>query len=172
MWSINCFALMFIAVDSKTLKSLKVLLTKPRLFYTHMYSRKQTTFLALFWITITAIECLVFFNEWEKAGVLKGHTTAQKLLIIWFQTVSVRGSGFNNVNIRQLSTGHLALYVLTMYISSYPVAVSIRTSLVGSGKKSYVKQARRLLSRDLIWLYLSVVLITFIEELSGKEFFK
>lgn len=171
-WAISLWVLKYAHSGSLSKQALRLLLAEPRQFYTHLYPSKQTMILALSWFAITGVEYLVFFDEWNNEDVFQNNTAPHKLLIMWFQTVSVRTAGYNNVNIGSFGAGHLALYVFTMYISSYPVSVSMRASSAGTNKTSYSKQARKLLTREILWLYLAALIIAFIAEWNGKELLK
>eukprot|EP01103_Thecamoeba_quadrilineata_P018025 TRINITY_DN6652_c0_g1_i1.p1 TRINITY_DN6652_c0_g1~~TRINITY_DN6652_c0_g1_i1.p1 ORF type:complete len:512 (-),score=41.30 TRINITY_DN6652_c0_g1_i1:161-1696(-) len=139
------------------------LLQEPRHYYTHLFPLKETIIVFASWVVITGIEYSLYFVEWDYS--LAGYSVSDKFLIAYFQTISVRSAGFNVVDIGSLSTGHLALYTLTMYISAYPFIISIRStnSKKDEDNKQYKKEAKNLVGRDLLWMYLAVILIAYIE---------
>jgi Trk-type K+ transport system membrane component len=137
----------------------QMILEEPKTFFTHLFTFYNTLWLLSTWLFITIVEYLLFFVEWDK--VLAPFTTGQKLFVMFFQTIAVRTAGFNNVNVGDLSTGHLGLYVFTMYVSAYPLIISIRAR---NSAKSGLNQAKSVLGRDLIWLYLALIVICYIEE--------
>ncbi len=55
------------------------------------------------------------------------------------------------------------MYTFTMYVSSYPFIVNLRASSLRA-REGYAKHTKRLVTRDLLWLYLAVVLVAFIED--------
>jgi len=61
-------------------------------------------------------------------GELAGLTPFYKIWNALFQSISTRTCGYNSVNIALSSSAVLMLYLIMMFISSYPVATSVRSS--------------------------------------------
>jgi Trk-type K+ transport system membrane component len=144
-------------------EALCLIFSNPRYFYFLLFPLRETLVLLGFWALITIVEFFMFFIEWN--DILKPFSTSHKLLVDFFQTISVRICGFNNIDIGELTTGHLVTYIFTMYISAYPFIVTIRGTRQNAEKEPSVrKQTLKVLGRDLFWLYFGVLLLSLIEE--------
>ncbi|KZZ93919.1 cation transporter [Ascosphaera apis ARSEF 7405] len=110
--------------------TLQFLLDHPRRCYTHLFPAKHTWFL---------VGSLVFVNgiDWSMFEILNignkniGHlSTPTKVLDGLFQAFAVRSGGFYVVPMADLRLSMLVLYVLMMYLSVYPVVITMRNSNV------------------------------------------
>lgn len=99
----------------------------------------------------------------------------------WFQATSTRTAGFAVINLAALHPGVQVSYLIMMYISIFPIAISIRNTNVYEEKslgvfhpqpdaddegpsKNYISNhLRRQLSFDLWYVFLGLFLITIIE---------
>lgn len=170
LWPVFLRTILF--VESKFLRgknraAVRYLLDNPRQFYYLLFPLKETMIVLGAYMVIVCFEYSVSFTEWHHPGVYAEHyTPGEKLQINFFQTVAVRNCGLNNVNIGALQLGHLALYIITMYISPFPFIVTIQTTRRNASAlaqhPSY--QAKRILVRDLTWLAFAIFLICIIEE--------
>ncbi|PCG89423.1 Cation transporter [Penicillium occitanis (nom. inval.)] len=108
---------------------LDFILHHPRRVYTHLFPKRHTWYL---------LATIILFNgiDWAGFEVLSiGNTTVQSLggyrvLDGLFQALAVRAGGFYVVTIADLHQGLLVLYVLMMYVSAFPVLVTIRNTNV------------------------------------------
>ncbi|KAF3762130.1 TrkH-domain-containing protein, partial [Cryphonectria parasitica EP155] len=110
--------------------TLKFILTYPRRVYTNMFPARQTWWL-LFMV------CLLNATDWVAFEVLNlGNPTIEaipvgsRVIDGLFQGIAVRSGGFYVVGISSLYIGLQILYVIMMYISVYPVVITIRHSNV------------------------------------------
>ncbi|CAD6566520.1 MAG: hypothetical protein ASARMPRED_009072 [Alectoria sarmentosa] len=110
--------------------TLRFLLDHPRRCYTNLFPARHT-----WWLLAT----LVVLNgtDWVAFEVLNiGNSTVTSLpsgsraLDGFFQALAVRSGGFYVVSIANLRIGLLILYVIMMYISAYPVLITMRNSNV------------------------------------------
>lgn len=110
--------------------TLRFLLEHPRRCYTNLFPSRHT-----WWL----LAALVVLNgtDWAAFEVLNiGNPTVTSLkpgsraLDGLFQALAVRSGGFYVVSIAGLRIGLLILYVIMMYISAYPVLITIRNSNV------------------------------------------
>ncbi|KAI4199851.1 MAG: hypothetical protein LQ348_001821 [Seirophora lacunosa] len=111
--------------------TLRFLLDHPRRCYTNLFPSRHTwwllaTLLGLNGIDWIAFEILNIGNKAIKASL----SPATRALHGLFQALAVRSGGFYVVPIGNLRVGLLILYVIMMYISVYPVVISIRNSNV------------------------------------------
>lgn len=110
--------------------TLRFLLDHPRRCYTNLFPSRHT-----WWL----LAALVVLNgtDWIAFEVLNiGNTSVTSLprgvrvLDGLFQALAVRNGGFYVVSISNLRIGLLILYVIMMYISVYPVVITMRNSNV------------------------------------------
>lgn len=98
----------------------------------------------------------------------------------WFQATSTRTAGFSVVNIAGLHPAIQVSYLVMMYISAFPIAISVRRTNVyeerslglyggededdSNGNQSYVgDHLRRQLSFDLWFVFLGFFIISIVE---------
>lgn len=111
-------------------ETLKFILRYPRRVYTNLFPSEQT------WCLLAS---LIFLNgfDWTSFGVLNRHSPHLRALPVkitildgFFQAISIRSSGFTVLPIESLFVGLQALYVIMMYISAYPITITMRSSNV------------------------------------------
>ncbi|KAF2450818.1 TrkH-domain-containing protein [Karstenula rhodostoma CBS 690.94] len=112
-------------------KTLQFLLDHPRRCYTNMFPSRHT-----WWL----LACLICLNgvDWAAFEILNiGNTditgdlsTGYEVLDGLFQALAVRSGGFYVVTIALLPIALQVLYVVMMYISVYPVVITMRNSNV------------------------------------------
>jgi Trk-type K+ transport system membrane component len=111
-------------------ETLRFVLDHPRRVYTHLFPSTPT-----WWLVLT----LIFLNgaDWMAFELLNlGNTalshipTNYRVLDGLFQALAVRSGGFYIVPIPTLRIGVQVLYVIMMYISVYPVVITMRNSNV------------------------------------------
>ncbi|KAI7883489.1 hypothetical protein K492DRAFT_126339 [Lichtheimia hyalospora FSU 10163] len=109
-------------------ETMRFLLDHPRRCYTNLFSSSQTWWLVFALVTINLVEIVVFLatNFW--LPVLEGLSWGSRVLDAYFQGVAIRNAGFSVVNLELLNPGTQIVYIIAMYISVYPVAISIRNS--------------------------------------------
>ncbi|KAI8997870.1 cation transport protein-domain-containing protein [Pilobolus umbonatus] len=98
-----------------TRETYRYLLDHPRRCFTTLFPAVQTWWLLIILIAITLVElvCFLALNYW--LPVLKGITGGSRFLDGLFQSVATRN-------------GTQLIYIVAMYISVYPVAISMRNS--------------------------------------------
>lgn len=111
-------------------RTLQFCLDHPRRVYTNLFNSKQTWWLVFSLIALNGIDWLAF--ELLNLGnpVTEAIPTHFRVLDGLFQAFAVRSGGFYVVSIPSLRQGLLVLYVLMMYLSAFPVAMTIRNSNV------------------------------------------
>ena len=110
--------------------TLRFLLDHPRRCYTNLFPSRHT-----WWLLVTLIG--LNGTDWAAFEILNiGNPTVTSLphgartLDGLFQAFAVRSGGFYVVPIANLRIGLLILYVIMMYISVYPVVITMRNSNV------------------------------------------
>ncbi|OQE78623.1 hypothetical protein PENNAL_c0055G07828 [Penicillium nalgiovense] len=110
--------------------TLDFILEHPRRVYTNLFPARHTwyllgTIIILNGIDWAAFELLSIGNE-----DIESLPTEYRVLDGLFQALAVRAGGFYVVTIANLHQGLLVLYVLMMYVSAYPVTLTMRNTNV------------------------------------------
>ncbi|MCJ1361868.1 hypothetical protein MMC16_000968 [Acarospora aff. strigata] len=110
--------------------TLDFLLEHPRRCYTNLFPSAHSWWLLGSIVLLNGIDWVAFevFNIGNPsiASLPRGTRVLDGL----FQALAVRSGGFYVVSISQLRIGLLVLYVIMMYISAYPVLITLRNSNV------------------------------------------
>ncbi|KAI0827486.1 TrkH-domain-containing protein [Hypoxylon sp. FL0890] len=111
-------------------ETLGYILKYPRRVYTNLFPSRQTYWLVFMLFVLNG-------TDWVAFEVLNlGNTTLEKMPLGsrvidgLFQALAVRSGGFYVVSIPTLFIGLQVLYVIMMYISVYPVVITMRHSNV------------------------------------------
>ncbi|KAI1614929.1 cation transport protein-domain-containing protein [Exophiala viscosa] len=126
----------FIPKDSPSLawrtrqQTLEFCLDHPRRVYTNLFPSAQNWWLVFSLVMLNGIDWVAF----ELLNIGNPTTDAiaphYRALDGLFQAFAVRSGGFYVVNIAGLRSGLLVLYVIMMYISAFPIALTIRNTNV------------------------------------------
>ena len=110
--------------------TLRFLLDHPRRCYTNLFPSRHTWWLLAAVISLNGIDWAAFevLNTGNPTVTSLPH--GARILAGLFQALAVRSGGFYVVSISNLRIGLLVLYVIMMYISVYPVVITIRNSNV------------------------------------------
>lgn len=160
-------------------EELRFLLDHPRRCFTLLFPSKATWW--LFWVLIglNGIDLIFFIILDLNTSEVTMLPTGYRVLNGWFQAVSTRTAGFSSVNLAGLQAAIQVSYLIMMYISVFPIAISVRRTNVyeekslgifggeedaGDGEQSYVSQhLRRQLSFDLWYIFLGLFIIAIVE---------
>lgn len=168
-------------VGSGLWEELQFLLDHPRRCFTLLFPRAATWWLFAILVILNGID-LIFFvildlND-SAVTVLSGWTT---FLVGLFQAASTRTAGFSAINLADLHPAIQVSYLIMMYISVFPIAISMRRTNVyeekslgiyagggddddGEGEPSYVgAHLRKQLSFDLWYVFLGLFIICIVE---------
>lgn len=165
--------------DSPLWEELRFLLDHPRRCFTLLFPSKATW--VLFWILVLLnVIDLIFFiildlNDETVTSMAVGY----RVLNGWFQATATRTAGFSSVSLADLHPAVQVSYMVMMYISVFPIAISVRRTNVYEEKslgiwggeeeadgpdQSYVGQhLRRQLSFDLWYVFLGLFIICIVE---------
>ncbi|KAJ6121100.1 hypothetical protein N7523_005380 [Penicillium sp. IBT 18751x] len=110
--------------------TLDFILDHPRRVYTNLFPARHTWYLLGTIIILNGIDWAAF--ELLSIGNKEIQTLPSEYRVLdgLFQALAVRAGGFYVVTIADLRQGLLVLYVLMMYVSAYPVLVTIRNTNV------------------------------------------
>lgn len=170
----------FVPVGSGIWEELKFLLDHPRRCFTLLFPSKATWW--LFWVLVllNGIDLIFFIILDLNDPVVTTLSPGYRVLNGWFQATSTRTAGFACVNLAALHPAIQVSYMIMMYISVFPIAISVRRTNVyeekslgvwggeeegGPGEEtSYVgTHLRRQLSFDLWYIFLGFFIIAVVE---------
>jgi Trk-type K+ transport system membrane component len=109
---------------------LMFILEHPRRVYTNLFPAPQTWWLILALVCLNGADWICFEILNIGNPVTDAIPVRYRVLDGLFQAFAVRAGGFYVVNISQLRSGLLVLYVLMMYVSALPVTMTIRSTNV------------------------------------------
>ncbi|KAF7428771.1 low affinity potassium transporter [Pleurotus ostreatus] len=119
-----------VPAGSRTFETLQFLLDHPRRCFIYLFPSQQT------WLLLAIVLGLTF-TDWFFFIVLdignSGMETIPlgvRFLLGLLQAVAVRAAGFGAVSLSVLAPAVKVLYVIMMYISVYPIAMSVRSTNV------------------------------------------
>lgn len=175
------FTSLLVPKESALWEELRFLLDHPRRCFTLLFPSKATWW--LFWILVllNAVDLIFFIILDLNDTTVTSIPVAYRVLNGWFQATSTRTAGFSSVNLADLHPAVQVSYMVMMYISVFPIAISVRRTNVYEEKslgiwggeeadeqdQSYVGQhLRRQLSFDLWYLFLGLFIICIVE---GKK---
>ncbi|EJU04228.1 hypothetical protein DACRYDRAFT_114599 [Dacryopinax primogenitus] len=165
-------------------ETLRFLLDHPRRCFVYLFPSPQTWLLTLVLLLLNSIDWICFglldignpYVETIPVGV--------RVTDGLFQAISVRAAGFAIVQLALLSPAVKLLYMTMMYISAYPIAMSVRSTNVYEEKsmgvyddesmdendaptgewKSYLAwHIKRQLAFDIWWIFLAMLVICITE---------
>ncbi|KAG8825554.1 low affinity potassium transporter [Serendipita sp. 401] len=110
--------------------SLHFLLHHPRRCYIYLFPSHQTWFLSTMIVTLTMTDWLCFLILDIGNPVTEAVPIGHRVLIGLLQASAVRAAGFATISISSLAPAVKVLYVIMMYVSIYPIAMSVRSTNV------------------------------------------
>lgn len=110
--------------------TLRFILNFPRRVYTNLFPSTQTWWLFLMLIMLNGIDWIAFELLNIGNSAIDSLPTHVEVLDGLFQALAVRSGGFSVVAISTLRIGLQVLYVIMMYVSVYPVVITMRHSNV------------------------------------------
>ncbi|KTW29793.1 hypothetical protein T552_00998 [Pneumocystis carinii B80] len=171
--------------DSLHKESLHFLLDHPRRCFILLFPFKVTMWLFALLVILSITDSILFmvldFNNPSLADI---ESTFTKVLNSLFQSFSTRTAGFSIVNLSTLHTAILVSYMFMMYISVFPVAVSIRKTNVyeerslgiytidddsTQGSSFVGTHIKHQLSFDLWYIFLGLFIICIVENTNIKD---
>ncbi|KAI6838399.1 TrkH-domain-containing protein [Hortaea werneckii] len=112
-------------------RTLRFLLDHPRRCFTNLFPSQHTWWLLLSVITLNVVDWAAFeILNINNKKLESGLETRYRVIDGLFQAFAVRSGGFYVVSIPTLRISLQVLYVVMMYISVYPVVITMRNSNV------------------------------------------
>jgi potassium uptake Trk family protein len=163
-------------------EELRFLLDHPRRCFTLLFPKKATWWLFIVLVILNGLDLIFFVLLDLHDDTVTTMPGGIQFLDGLFQAASTRTAGFACVNLADLHPGIQVSYLVMMYISVFPIAISVRQTNVYEEKSlgvyanadeddetdpnstSYLgSHLRRQLSFDLWYVFLGLFLITVIE---------
>ncbi|KAF4337031.1 TRK1-potassium transporter I [Fusarium beomiforme] len=123
-----------LTTEPKTLgpwkETIEFILKYPRRVYTTLFPSGATWWLLTVIVTINTIDWLAFEILNIGNDVVEAMPVSDRIIAGWFQAIAVRAAGFAVVSISSLYPAVQLLYMIMMYISVYPVSITMRHSNV------------------------------------------
>ncbi|KAI9507993.1 cation transport protein-domain-containing protein [Russula earlei] len=175
---------------SRLNETLHFLLDHPRRCFIYLFPSHQTWFLLTLLVVMNTMDWIFFLILDIGNKTVESIPVGVRVIDGMLQATAVRAAGFSIVSLAALAPGVKVLYVIMMYISVYPIAMSVRStnvyeerslgiyddkasineeSLSLSGNRvtiwgNYLAfHARKQLAFDMWWLGLALFLICIIE---------
>ncbi|KAI4282939.1 MAG: hypothetical protein L6R38_002558 [Xanthoria sp. 2 TBL-2021] len=168
--------------ESGTWEELKFLLDHPRRCFTLLFPTDATAWLFWILVVLNGLDVILYIVlDLHDPVVTQIGSVGYRLLNGLFQASSTRTAGFATVNLANLHPGIQVSYMVMMYISVFPIAISVRRTNVYEEKSlgiytnggeddehanepSYVgAHLRRQLSFDLWYIFLGLFVIAIAE---------
>ncbi|KAF7559088.1 hypothetical protein G7046_g5059 [Stylonectria norvegica] len=106
------------------------ILKYPRRVYTTLFPSRPTWWLLAVLVVTNVIDWVAFEVLNIGNPTVESLSAGDRVIAGWFQAIAVRAAGFAVVSISSLYPGVQLLYVIMMYISVYPVSITMRHSNV------------------------------------------
>ncbi|CAN8096419.1 unnamed protein product [Discula destructiva] len=173
-------------------EELRFLLDHPRRCFTLLFPAAATWWLFWLLVLLNGLDLIFFIVLDLGSGVVADLSPGLKILDGVFQAFSTRTAGFSCVNLSLLHPGVQTSYMIMMYISIFPIAISVRRTNVyeekslgiyqedggeneeeAAGSLSYVgAHLRRQLSFDLWYIFIGFFILSISEgtRLQNNEF--
>ncbi|EXK47031.1 hypothetical protein FOXG_11308 [Fusarium oxysporum f. sp. lycopersici 4287] len=123
-----------LTTEPKTLgpwkETIEFILKYPRRVYTTLFPSGATWWLFTVIVTINTIDWVAFEVLNIGNDVVEAMPVSDRIIAGWFQAIAVRAAGFAVVSISGLYPAVQLLYMIMMYISVYPVSITMRHSNV------------------------------------------
>ncbi|KAK6820281.1 hypothetical protein RU639_007576 [Aspergillus parasiticus] len=168
--------------ESPLWEELKFLLDHPRRCFTLLFPRNATWWLFAILVALNGIDLIFFIILDLKDSAVTSLSTGVKILDGLYQAACTRTAGFSVVTISDLHPAVQVSYMIMMYISVFPIAISLRRTNVYEEQSlgvypaedddneenqtapSYIgAHLRRQLSFDLWYVFLGLFIITIVE---------
>ncbi|CAM1510129.1 Fc.00g004640.m01.CDS01 [Cosmosporella sp. VM-42] len=109
-------------------ETVEFILKYPRRVYTTLFPSRPTWWLFCVLLVINITDWVAFEVLNIGNPVVESMSAGDRVIAGWFQAIVVRAAGFLVVSIPSLYPGVQLLYVIMMYISVYPVSITMRHS--------------------------------------------
>ncbi|TXT11937.1 uncharacterized protein COLE_02347 [Cutaneotrichosporon oleaginosum] len=119
-----------VPAGSSMRESLKFLLDHPRRCFVYLFPSTTTWFLAVVVLLLTCIDFFTFMVLDIGTKAVEAIPIGTRVAAGLFQSVAVRAAGFAIVPMNNIAPAVKVMFVIMMYISVYPIAMSVRSTNV------------------------------------------
>ncbi|KAH8087810.1 cation transport protein-domain-containing protein [Cristinia sonorae] len=119
-----------VSKTSRLHETLHFLLDHPRRCFVYLFPSHQTWFLLTVLVTLNFTDWFFFLVLDIGNPAIESVPFGTRFLLGFLQAAAVRAAGFGSVSIAALAPAVKVLYVIMMYVSIYPVAMSVRSTNV------------------------------------------
>jgi len=119
-----------VSEKSQTYETLRFLLDHPRRCFVYLFPSTETRWLLGVLIILNVTDWVAFLVLDIGNPAIEAIPVGQRIFDGLFQATAVRAAGFQVVGLLGLAPAVLVLYVTMMYVSAYPVALSVRSTNV------------------------------------------
>ncbi|KAJ7594901.1 cation transport protein-domain-containing protein [Mycena floridula] len=119
-----------VPAKSRISETLHFLLDHPRRCFIYLFPSHQTWFLLTIVLTLNLTDWFFFMVLDIGNPAIESISLGVRFIIGLLQAIAVRAAGFGTVSLSSLAPGVKVLYVIMMYISVYPIAMSVRSTNV------------------------------------------
>ncbi|KAI0049422.1 TrkH-domain-containing protein [Auriscalpium vulgare] len=116
--------------NSRLKETLHFLLDHPRRCFIYLFPSRQTWFLLTVLLLLNLTDWFFFLVLDIGNPTVEAIPVGSRILLGLVQAVAVRLAGFQSIAISALSPAVKILYLVMMYVSAYPVAMSVRSTNV------------------------------------------
>ncbi|KZT21063.1 hypothetical protein NEOLEDRAFT_1139908 [Neolentinus lepideus HHB14362 ss-1] len=180
-----------VPIGSRLSETLHFLLDHPRRCFIYLFPSHQTWFLLIILVVLNCTDWVSFLVLDIGTPEIQAIPAGTRVLDGLLQATAVRAAGFSTVALSALAPAVKVLYVIMMYISVYPIAMSVRSTnvyeeqslgvfdeddesendvdfqvngpRVAVWSRYLAWHARKQLAFDMWWLGLALVLLCIIE---------
>ncbi|KAA1476458.1 hypothetical protein DENSPDRAFT_807240 [Dentipellis sp. KUC8613] len=181
-----------VPVRSRLHETLRFLLDHPRRCFIYLFPSHQTWFLFTVLLMLNGTDWVSFLVLDIGTPTIEALPTGVRVIDGLLQAAAVRAAGFATVTLSALAPAVKVLYVIMMYISVYPIAMSVRSTNVYEEKSLGIYEnedeeeggedefstsggritvwsrylamhARKQLAFDMWWLCLGLLLVCIVE---------
>lgn len=114
--------------ESRLKETLSFLLDHPRRTYIYLFPAHQTWQLVFVLICLNAIDWIAFVVLDIGNEQIDALSPGLRCIDGFFQAVAVRTAGFSIVGLATVAPALQFLFVIMMYVSAYPIAISVRST--------------------------------------------
>ncbi|KAJ7188712.1 cation transport protein-domain-containing protein [Mycena filopes] len=126
IWILSCL----VPKGSRSSETLHFLLDHPRRCFIYLFPSHQTWFLLTVVLTLNLTDWFCFMVLDIGNPAIDNIPLHVRFIIGLLQAIAVRAAGFGTVALSALAPAVKVLYLIMMYISVYPIAMSVRSTNV------------------------------------------
>ncbi|KIM52874.1 hypothetical protein SCLCIDRAFT_32289 [Scleroderma citrinum Foug A] len=132
----------FVPAHSRLDETLHFLLDHPRRCFVYLFPSHQTWFLLSMLLILNVTDWVFFIILDIGNPAINSIPPGTRVLAGLYQAISVRNAGFGIVPLALIAPAIQVLYVIMMYISVYPLALSVRSTNVYEEQALGLKRAK------------------------------